>query len=79
MKKAFVTVEYGSVQGMWLQMRSVADAKLRLAGDYRMISRNVDLRAAESIAAVPSNRSSFRRRLATTAVVGQSGFFVPRK
>ena len=75
-KKASVKVEYGEVAGMWLQTQSVADAKLRLVGDYRMISRDVDLRAEESVAAVQAPRTSLRRRLATTAAVGESGFFV---
>jgi hypothetical protein len=79
-KKASVKVEYGNVEGMWLQMYYVADAKMRMIGDYRMISRDVDLRAAESVAAAPAPpRASLRRRLANTAVVGESGFFVPHK
>jgi outer membrane lipoprotein-sorting protein len=79
-KKAIVQIEYGNLDGMWLQTGSIADAKLRMMGDYRLISRNVDLRTADTVASarVP-NRPSFRRRVATSTVLGESGFFLPRR
>jgi outer membrane lipoprotein-sorting protein len=80
-KKAQVMVEYGKVEGMWLQTRSVADAKMRMIGDYRMISRDINLRAGGAVAASakPNNNSSFRRRLSAGALVGDSALFLPRK
>lgn len=76
-KKAHITVEYGDVEGMWLQTSSIADAKLRLVGDYRMISRDVDLRSERTVAARTAPPSSFRRKLAQGAVISNSGFFLP--
>jgi hypothetical protein len=78
-KKASVVVEYGDVEGMWLQTRSVADAKMRMIGDYTMVSQNTELRAATTVASARKPQSSFRRRLATTAVVGEAGFFLPHR
>ena len=78
-KKASVVVEYGDVEGMWLQTRSVADAKMRMIGDYTLVSQNTELRAATSVASAHKPPSSFRRRLATTAVVGEAGFFLPTR
>jgi hypothetical protein len=78
-KKALVAIEYGTVEGMWIQTRSVADAKLRMVGDYKLVSQNVELRAATTEAAVRRPQSSFRRRLANTAVVGEAGFFLPTR
>lgn len=78
-KKALVVVEYGNVEGMWLQTKSVADAKLRMVGDYKLVSENVDLRAADTVATARTPRSSFRRRLANSAVVSEAGFFMPAR
>lgn len=78
-KKALVVVEYGNVEGMWLQTKSVADAKLRMVGDYKLVSENVDLRAADTVATARPPRSSFRRRLANSAVVSEAGFFMPAR
>lgn len=77
-KKALVVVEYGNVEGMWLQTKSVADAKLRMVGDYKLVSENVGLRAASTVASArTAPRPSFRRRLANSAVVSEAGFFIP--
>lgn len=77
-KKAVVRVEYGNMQGMWLQVGSIADAKLRMMGDFRMISRSVDLRTANMVASARTpNRNSFRRRLTASTVLSEGGFFVP--
>lgn len=78
-KKALVVVEYGNVEGMWLQTKSVADAKLRMVGDYKLVSENVDLRAADTVATARAPRSSFRRRLANSTVVSEAGFFMPAR
>jgi hypothetical protein len=79
-KKAFVTVEYGAIDGMWLQTQSVADAKMRLIGEYRLISRDVELRSARTVASAQPQRSSLRRRgLTPGAIVSESAFFLPRK
>jgi hypothetical protein len=78
-KKAFVTVEYGAIDGMWLQKLSIADAKLRMIGDYRLISRDVELRSARTVASVPQRSSLRRRSLAAGAIVSESAFFLPRK
>jgi hypothetical protein len=50
-----------------------------LLGDYKLVSQNVELRAATTEAAVRRPQSSFRRRLANTAVVGEAGFFLPTR
>lgn len=78
-KKASVVLDYGDVEGMWLQTRSVADAKLRMVGDYTMISHDTELRAASTVVSARKPQSSFRRRLATTTVFGEASFFLPRK
>ena len=78
-KKALVVVEYGSVEGMWIQTKSVADAKLRMIGDYKLVSQNLDVRAADTVASARRPQSSFRRRLAHSAVVGEAGFFLPTR
>jgi hypothetical protein len=79
-KKAVVQVNYGSMQGMWLQVSSIADAKLRMMGDFRMISRSVDLRTADTVASARTpSRNSFRRRVAAGTVPSESGFFVPTR
>jgi outer membrane lipoprotein-sorting protein len=78
-KKAQVTVEYGTVEGMWLQTRSIADAKMRMIGDYRMISRDIDLRAGRAVASNHQNRPSFRRPLSAGALVGDTALFLPRR
>jgi hypothetical protein len=77
-KKASVVVEYGEVEGMWLQTRSVADARLRMVGDYTMISHDTDLRAASSVASARP-QPTFRHRLTTDTVVGEADLFFPRK
>lgn len=78
-KKALVVVEYGTVEGMWLQTKSIADAKLRMVGDYKLVSENVELRAASTVATARTPRPSFRRRLANSAVVSEAGFFMPTR
>lgn len=78
-KKATVVVEYGAVEGMWLQTKSIADAKLRMIGDYKLVSENVDLRAASTVATARAPHSSFRRRLANSAAVSEAGFFLPAR
>jgi hypothetical protein len=77
-KKAVVQVDYGNIQGMWLQLGSIADAKLRMMGDFRMISRNVELRTADTAASTRTpRRNSFRHHVASSTVLGESGFFFP--
>jgi outer membrane lipoprotein-sorting protein len=78
-KKAQVTVEYGNVAGMWLQTRSIADAKLRMVGDYRMISHDINLRAGSTVASAKPKTSGFRRSLPAGAFVGDTAVFLPRK
>jgi outer membrane lipoprotein-sorting protein len=78
-KKAAVVIEYGAVEGMWIQTKSVADAKLRIVGDYKLVSQNVELRAAATEASARRPQSSFRRRLANSALVGEAGFFLPTR
>ena len=78
-KKALVSVEYGSIAGMWLQVRTVATAKLRMIGDYRMISHDTSLRTGNTVATNLRPNQSFRRRVAATALVSDSGFFAPHK
>jgi hypothetical protein len=78
-KKALVVIEYGTVEGMWIQTKSVADAKLRMIGDYKMVAQNVELRAASTMASSKRPQPSLRRRLATSAVVGEAGFFLPTR
>jgi hypothetical protein len=78
-KKALVTVEYGSISGMWLQVSTIATAKLRLIGDYRMVSHDTSLRTGNTVAANRKVNPSFRRRVAATALVSDSGFFAPHK
>ena len=78
-KKAAVVIEYGAVEGRWIQTKSVADAKLRMIGDYKLVSQNVELRAATTEASARRPQSSFRRRLAHSALVGEAGFFLPNR
>lgn len=78
-KKALVTVEYGSIAGMWLQVSTIATAKLRMIGDYRMVSHDTALRTDATLAANRPATNSFRRRVAATALVSDTGFFAPHK
>lgn len=75
-KKASVVIEYGEVNGMWMQTSSVADANLRMVGQYRLVSRQVDVRTETTVAA-RAPRPSFGRRIANSTVISGSGFFLP--
>jgi outer membrane lipoprotein-sorting protein len=46
-KDVQVRVEYNDVNGVWLQTRSTATAKIRLAGEYTLNSEHVRMRRAE--------------------------------
>lgn len=45
-KSLDLVLTYGEHDGMWMQIGSRADAHIRMAGAYRMVSRDVELRSA---------------------------------
>lgn len=40
-KNVSLTLDYGNLEGMWLQIGSTAEANVRFAGEYRLVSRKV--------------------------------------
>ena len=61
-KRLLVTVEYGDVEGMWLQRTTVAQAEVRVIGRRTLLSRDLSYRTGDVVAA----NSSRRTRPATT-------------
>jgi hypothetical protein len=60
-KELELVITYDSVQGLWLQTRSEANAKVRMAGDYRVISKESDVRTAEEVSeAIAPVRVAYR-------------------
>src|SRR5205085_11952439 len=43
-KNVRLVLTYGEHDGMWMQTGSEADAHIRMAGDYRLVSRDLELR-----------------------------------
>jgi hypothetical protein len=61
-KRLVVTLEYGDVEGMWLQRSTVAQAEVRVVGRRTLTSRDLTYRTSEVVAA---NSASRRTRPAT--------------
>lgn len=61
-KRVQITVEYGDVQGMWLQRSTSAQADVRVLGLRTLVSRDVSYRTGEVVAdnALPSRARSPR-------------------
>jgi outer membrane lipoprotein-sorting protein len=49
-KRLQITIEYGEVNGMWLQRTSNAQADVRIVGQRTLLSRDVSYRTAEVVA-----------------------------
>ncbi len=54
-----IALLYGDVGGMWLQTASEATAKVRILGQYTMVSRDVKYKISELVAAGSSAQTSF--------------------
>ncbi len=48
-KNVHLLLTYTDVNGMWLQTGTEASAHIRMAGDYKMVSRDVSLDSAETV------------------------------
>jgi hypothetical protein len=71
-KNIHITLDFGEMQGMWLQTSTRAVADIRLAGTHVLTSRATDLRTASINAQVhpaptPVRRSTARRSIANSA------------
>jgi len=56
-----VALAYGDVGGMWLQTASKSTAKARIIGPYTVVSRDVNYRIGEPLAAGTSLQTDFLR------------------
>ncbi len=61
-KRLVITLEYGDVEGMWLQRSTTAQAEVRVIGRRTLTSRDVSYRTGDVVAA---NSASRRSRPAT--------------
>jgi hypothetical protein len=62
-KRVVITLEYGEVDGMWLQRSTTAQAEVRIVGRRTLTSRDLSYRTGDVIAA---NSGTRRSRPATT-------------
>jgi outer membrane lipoprotein-sorting protein len=67
-----VTVTYDEVAGMWMQTGTDASAHVRLAGNYRMVSKDNEVRTAESVAQAGKSDSLKRMRRALVPAVAMA-------
>lgn len=66
-KRLVVTLEYGDVEGMWLQRATTAQAEVRIIGRRTLTSRDLSYRTGEVVAAnSPSRRSRPATALASS-------------
>jgi hypothetical protein len=49
-KDVSFTVDYGNLEGMWLQIGSSGEAQVRFAGQYRLVSQKIAFALLESVA-----------------------------
>jgi len=61
-KRLVITIEYGDVEGMWLQRSTVAQAEVRVIGRRTLTSRDLSYRTGDVVAATSAPR---RNRPAT--------------
>jgi hypothetical protein len=61
-KRLVITLEYGDVEGMWLQRSTTAQAEVRVVGRRTLTSRDLSYRTGDVVAA---NSASRRSRPAT--------------
>jgi hypothetical protein len=61
-KRLVITLEYGDVEGMWLQRSTIAQAEVRVVGRRTLTSRDLSYRTGDVVAA---NSGSRRSRSAT--------------
>ena len=52
LRQVHIALEYGDVGGMWLQTASESTAEVRLLGQHTMLSRDVEYKIPETVAAV---------------------------
>lgn len=52
LRQVHISLEYGDVGGMWLQTASESTAEVRLLGRHTMLSRDVEYKILETVAAV---------------------------
>jgi hypothetical protein len=70
LKNVHVSLEYGEVLGMWLQLDSRATADVRLMGQHVLTSKAIDVRVQNVVAnnVGPSHASRARRSVANSAL-----------
>ena len=66
-KRLVITLEYGDVEGMWLQRSTTAQAEVRVIGRRTLTSRDLSYRTGDVVAA---NSASRRTRPATALASG---------
>jgi outer membrane lipoprotein-sorting protein len=68
-----VTVTYDEVAGMWMQTGTDARAKVRFAGTYRLVSKDNEVRTAQSVAGAKndSNMKRIRRAIVPAVAVAR--------
>jgi hypothetical protein len=66
-KNVHLVLTYKDVDGMWIQTGTEATAHIRMAGDYKMVSRDVTFNTAETV-------SDLRNPSATSGASSGSGF-----
>jgi len=72
-KNVHLLLSYRDVDGMWIQTATEATAHIRMAGDYKMISRDVTFATAETVSDLRSSAGASPTSPASTSFVG-SGF-----
>jgi hypothetical protein len=78
-----ITLMYNNVNGMWLRTASQASASVRFKGEMDLVSRDVDFRPVEDVAAlrttvalptyIPEKSNTVRRRHQSALHAGENG------
>ncbi len=76
LKAVHVTMDFGAVSGMWLQIGTTARAEVRLFGEHVLEARALNFQTAQTVAQknLPRKVKASARPLRPTAVVGAAVF-----
>jgi hypothetical protein len=77
-KNLDVTVNYGEVKGVWLQISTQATADVRIAGPHVLTSRELDVQTATFSASAQAPAKASSRRMNAHRTVADAATWVPR-